>query len=52
VDFYVKECFDVVELNAGNNSKSLWVRIRGKGSKADIPVGVCYRDSWQKSCNR
>lgn len=52
VDFYVRECFDVVELNAGNNIKSLWVRIRGKGSKADILVGVCYRDSWQKSCNR
>ncbi len=39
----VGECFDVVELGAGNGIESLWVRIRGRADKADILVGVCYR---------
>lgn len=38
---FVKECFDVDELNAGNdNVKSLWVSISGKDN---ILVEVCYR---------
>ncbi|GAB0183530.1 hypothetical protein GRJ2_000818300 [Grus japonensis] len=44
VALYVKECFDCLELNDGDNRvECLWVRIRGKANKADIMVGVCYR---------
>ena len=40
----MSESFDVVELGAGNDKvESLWVRIRGRANKADILVGVCYR---------
>lgn len=41
VALFAKECFDVDELNAGNdNVKSLWVSISGKDN---ILVEVCYR---------
>ena len=41
---YIRECFDVVELETGNEKvESLWVRISGKTNKASILVGVCYR---------
>ncbi|GAB0175367.1 hypothetical protein GRJ2_000001900 [Grus japonensis] len=44
VALYVKECFDCLELNDGDDSiECLWVRIRGKANKADIMEGVCYR---------
>ena len=46
VALYIRECFDVVELETetGNDKvESLWVRIRGKANKAGILVGVCYR---------
>uniref|UniRef100_A0A8B9CU89 Reverse transcriptase domain-containing protein n=1 Tax=Anser brachyrhynchus TaxID=132585 RepID=A0A8B9CU89_9AVES len=44
VALYIRECFDVEELEAGNDKvESLWVRIRGKANKASILVGVCYR---------
>ena len=44
VALYIRESFDVVELQAGNDKvESLWVRIRGKAGKASILVGVCYR---------
>ncbi|GAB0209002.1 hypothetical protein GRJ2_003365900 [Grus japonensis] len=44
VALYVKECFDCLELNDGDNRvECLWVRISGKANKADIMVGVCYR---------
>ena len=41
---YVRHCFDVVELSAGNYKvKSVHIRFRGKVNKANIPVGVYYR---------
>ncbi|GAB0206513.1 hypothetical protein GRJ2_003116900 [Grus japonensis] len=44
VALYVRECFDCLELNDGDDRvECLWVRIRGKANKADIMVGVCYR---------
>ncbi|GAB0204048.1 hypothetical protein GRJ2_002870400 [Grus japonensis] len=44
VALYVRECFDCLELDDGDNRvECLWVRIRGKVNKADIMVGVCYR---------
>ncbi|KAK4818051.1 LOW QUALITY PROTEIN: hypothetical protein QYF61_004578 [Mycteria americana] len=44
VAMYVRECFDCLELNDGDDTvECLWVRIRGKANKADIMVGVCYR---------
>ncbi|GAB0208671.1 hypothetical protein GRJ2_003332800 [Grus japonensis] len=44
VALYVKECFDCLELNDGDDRvECLWIRIRGKANKADIMVGVCYR---------
>ncbi|GAB0208010.1 hypothetical protein GRJ2_003266700 [Grus japonensis] len=44
VALYVKECFDCLELNDGDDRvECLWVRIRGKANKADIMVGVCHR---------
>ncbi|GAB0209703.1 hypothetical protein GRJ2_003436000 [Grus japonensis] len=43
VALYVKECFDCLELNDGDDKvECLWVTIRGKAKKADM-VGVCYR---------
>ncbi|PKU33531.1 mitochondrial fission process protein 1 [Limosa lapponica baueri] len=48
VALYVGECFDCLELDDGDDwVECLWVRIRGKASKADIMVGVCYRPSNQ-----
>ncbi|GAB0204752.1 hypothetical protein GRJ2_002940800 [Grus japonensis] len=48
VALYVKECFDCLELDDGDNRvECLWVRIRGKANKADIMVGVCYRPAKQ-----
>ena len=44
VALYIRECFDCLELNEGNDKvECLWVKIRGKANKADILVGVCYR---------
>ena len=44
VALYVRECFDCLELDDGDDRvECLWVRIRGKANKADIMVGVCYR---------
>ncbi|GAB0209132.1 hypothetical protein GRJ2_003378900 [Grus japonensis] len=44
VALYVRECFDCLELNDGDERvECLWVRIRGKANKADIMVGICYR---------
>ena len=44
VALYVRECFDCLELNDGDDRvECLWVRIRGKANKADIMVGVSYR---------
>lgn len=43
MSLYFRECFNVVELRAGNKIKSLWVRIMGRANKADILVGFCYR---------
>ena len=41
VALYVRECFDCLELNDGDNRvECLWVRIRGKANKADIMVRV------------
>ena len=39
VALYIRECFDAVELKAGNDKvESLWVRISGKTNKANILV--------------
>lgn len=36
---YITGCFDIVELNTGNDKvKSLWVRIRGKANKSIIDL--------------
>ena len=43
VALYIRECFDVVKLRAGNMAVFLWVRITVRANKADILVGVCYR---------
>lgn len=44
VALYVRECFDYLELNNGENStECLWVRLRGKDNKTGIMVGICYR---------
>ena len=44
VALYIRESFDVVELEAGNDKvESLWVRIGRKANKASVLVGVCYR---------
>ena len=44
VALYVRECFDVTELMAGDDKvESLWVKIRGRADKADILVDACYR---------
>jgi len=43
VPLYVRECFDCLELDDGNDRvEHLLVGIRGKANKADITVGVCY----------
>uniref|UniRef100_A0A8B9ZSS9 Reverse transcriptase domain-containing protein n=1 Tax=Anas zonorhyncha TaxID=75864 RepID=A0A8B9ZSS9_9AVES len=43
VALYIRESFDVVELEARNDKiESLWVRI-GRDNKASVLVGVCYR---------
>lgn len=40
----MRECFNVVELGAGNDkAESLRIRIRGISNKVDILAGVCYR---------
>lgn len=40
VTLYVKVCFGVVELGAGNNKiETLWVRIRGRANKVGHPDG-------------
>lgn len=40
---YARECLDSIELQDGDdNVECLWVRIRGKGNKVHILVGVCY----------
>ena len=42
---YVRECFDVTELMAGDNKvESLWAKIRGITDKADIQVGIPNQD--------
>ena len=44
VAVYVRECFNILELNNGyNRVESLWVRIRGKANAEGVLVGVCYR---------
>ncbi|PKU41370.1 adaptin ear-binding coat-associated protein 1 [Limosa lapponica baueri] len=44
VALYVREGYECRELIEGNSRvECLWVRIRGRASKADIVVGVCYR---------
>ncbi|GAB0203947.1 hypothetical protein GRJ2_002860300 [Grus japonensis] len=44
VALYVRECFDCLELDNGDDRvECLWLRIRGKANKADIMVGVCHR---------
>jgi len=44
VALYVRDCFGCIELNNfGDKVKCLWVKLRGKASKADILLGVCYR---------
>ncbi|GAB0208309.1 hypothetical protein GRJ2_003296600 [Grus japonensis] len=48
VALYVRECFDCLELDDGDERvECLWIRIRGKANKADILLGVCYRPSNQ-----
>ena len=40
----VRECFDCTELHdCDDKVECLWVRMRGKANKADIVLGVCYR---------
>ena len=44
VALYVRECFDCLELDDGNDRvECLWARIRGKASKAGIMLGICCR---------
>lgn len=44
VALYVRECFCVVELSAGNgNVESLWVRMKGKASKSYILLELYYK---------
>jgi len=38
------DCFDCVNINdCDDKVECLWVKMRGKASKADILLGVCYR---------
>ena len=42
--FYVKKKCKCLEINDGDDMvESLLVRIKGKASKTDVIVGVCYR---------
>ena len=44
IALYVREGLDCMELSSGDETvKCLWVRVRGKGIKGNIGVGVCYR---------
>ncbi|GAB0189143.1 hypothetical protein GRJ2_001380200 [Grus japonensis] len=44
VALYVRECFNCIELNdCDDKVECLWVRMRGKVSKADMLLRVCYR---------
>lgn len=44
VALHVTECFDVIELLAGDDkAESLWVKIRGRANKAVVVMGVFYR---------
>ena len=41
---YIKEYFDVEELGVGNDEvECLWMKMRGKASRGDILVEVCYK---------
>jgi len=42
VALYVRECFDCLELDDGNEGQVFMGKNRGKANKADM-VGVCYR---------
>lgn len=45
---YVREGFNCIEFKDNDDKlEYLWVRIRGKTNKADILMGVCYRQSNQ-----
>lgn len=44
---YVRECFDVVELNTGGDNQVLMGMDRGK-AKTEILVGVCYRQIFKQ----
>lgn len=42
IALYSGECFDCIELDDEDDKvECLWVKIRGKASRADITVGVC-----------
>ncbi|KAF4804342.1 hypothetical protein TURU_008643 [Turdus rufiventris] len=45
VALYVREYFDCIEIDDDEDGKvaCLWVKIKGKVSRAGIMVGVCYR---------
>jgi len=44
VTLYIRECFDHLELDDGDNRiECLWGRIMEKANKVDIVVRVCYR---------
>ena len=44
VALYLRECFDCLELDDGDDSiEHLWVTVRGNANKAGIMVRVCYR---------
>lgn len=44
VSLYVREGFACTELHGcDDNVKCLWVRVKGKASKAAIVLGVCHR---------
>ncbi|PKU39627.1 hypothetical protein llap_10073 [Limosa lapponica baueri] len=48
VALYIREWFDYLELNDGDNKVACsWVRIRGKANSAGIMVGVFYRPNNQ-----
>ena len=41
---YINDCFDVEELGVGNDEvECLRMKMRGKASRGDILVGVCYK---------
>ncbi|XP_053914607.1 hyccin isoform X2 [Cuculus canorus] len=49
VALYVKECFDTLELDYGEDRiECLWVKIRGAQKKGDFVIGVCYRPPSQE----